>query len=504
MYMDFDDFVLDVCAVRSGSAEQVPDFEARVLDSPAGSTGAVSFTLPSREWRRRTATLFSGEPPPPGAHLADRLAEVGQALADTLFQRPILACWSASLAMSRERGRALRLCLRLPADGPGAGDLHRLPWEALRPERSGGHLLLSRGGYLVRQLAVRGGGRPVPHPPRLRVLAVTADAPGRGALDFESEISGLHAALAGEREIELEVERDVGLGRLAGLLDDSGYHVLHVMAHGGAPSAARGGCLYLPDGRGGVEPVDGERFAGVVDEAPGLRLVFLNACRTAHVADATPFTAVATALVAQAKVPAVIAMHYPIRDAAALSFAEEVYRRIARGDPVDEAVRRGRKRLDRERHDTEWAVPVLFSSLGAVPLFTGAPPLPRRHVFRVLLLGLLTGVLALWLAVGFLGPPERARGPVGEATATSLVLHDDETLDLDSPAGTIAAEFDGVERGVILTVDLDGGGTGEQLVLAPDVFLFDVAGTTWVVEVLEVDDDARRVRLRTPRPWRRP
>jgi hypothetical protein len=73
-----------------------------------------------------------------------------------------------------------------------------------------------------------------------------------------------------------------------------------------------------------------------------------------------PFAGVASALV-MAGVPAVIAMQFPISDAAAIEFAGTFYPRLVDGFPVEAAVAEGRKALrTADTKSWEWATPVLF------------------------------------------------------------------------------------------------------------------------------------------------
>ena len=111
------------------------------------------------------------------------------------------------------------------------------------------------------------------------------------------------------------------------------------------------------------------------DELRLLRLVFLNACKTAATsarAASIRSPGVATSLI-QAGVPAVVAMQFPISDKAAVTFSETFYQSIAKGDPVDVAMAEGRKKL---WHLEEWATPVLFLRSKDGVLFE---PRERQH-----------------------------------------------------------------------------------------------------------------------------
>jgi CHAT domain len=78
------------------------------------------------------------------------------------------------------------------------------------------------------------------------------------------------------------------------------------------------------------------------------------------VAGAHPFAGVATALIKK-RVPAVVAMQFPISDQAAILFARTFYECILLGHTVDAAVVEGRKELHSNKVTaSEWATPVLY------------------------------------------------------------------------------------------------------------------------------------------------
>jgi hypothetical protein len=135
--------------------------------------------------------------------------------------------------------------------------------------------------------------------------------------------------------------------------------------------------LILEDEHGRPDLVTASALADQLRDCTGLRLLFLNACKTAQVFASGPFSGVATALL-QVGIPAVIAMQFPITDAAALAFSEGVYRRLALGDSIDEAVAEGRLAIRRRLPDSlEWGTPVLFLRAPDGRLFLPAKPSGR-------------------------------------------------------------------------------------------------------------------------------
>jgi CHAT domain-containing protein len=78
---------------------------------------------------------------------------------------------------------------------------------------------------------------------------------------------------------------------------------------------------------------------------------------------------VAQALVA-AGLPAVVANQYAVEDAAATTFARELYTQLATGSPLGDAAREARVAVGRERGNLslDWAVPVVFARDPREPL----------------------------------------------------------------------------------------------------------------------------------------
>jgi hypothetical protein len=111
------------------------------------------------------------------------------------------------------------------------------------------------------------------------------------------------------------------------------------------------------------------------------RLVVLNACNTARAAGGEGgggdvfYRGLGSSLI-QAGVPAVVGMQSPIRDEAAVAFAQELYRRLADGWPVDAAVAEGRHALYLATPGSlDWAAPVVLMQMPRADLFapTRAP-----------------------------------------------------------------------------------------------------------------------------------
>jgi tetratricopeptide (TPR) repeat protein len=134
------------------------------------------------------------------------------------------------------------------------------------------------------------------------------------------------------------------------------------MGHGGSVVAQTEKVLFFEAEDGGEAPIRGEDLVNTIADSPTLRLVVLNACKSAMVPqmEFDAFAGVANTLVLGG-MPAVIAMQHSISDAAAITFSRAFYQHLSAGDPVDAAVTEGRKAVHSANPASmEWATPVLF------------------------------------------------------------------------------------------------------------------------------------------------
>lgn len=484
--MEYQPFIVRLGAGPAG-------VEARVIESPMGNGVAVPFENPfTPRDLDRIASRFEAaarEPPPvsEGRHLAPaapecaaarELEDAGRRLYQALFRGPVEHLWLRSLgSLSGKTEAGLRLELRIdPASGP-LRQLHGLPWELLYPPgRAEGFLCRHRRTTVVRHLELPRPRETPPLPSPLRVLLVAPSSAGAAPLDLDREVRELEAALAARADVRLRRLERPTLDALVAAFDEEPVHVLHFMGHGTFEAGSGRGSLVLEGAGGGAAPVAGEALAGqLADFVPPLRLVFLNACRTAEAAAGAPYAGVATALV-EAGVPAVVAMQYPVSDTAAIAFSAEVYRLLAAAEPVDLAVAAGRKAVVRRRPrgSPEWATPALFlrvpdGRLFAVPEPALAPVDGRRARLAaavVVGLGLMAvagGGLLLWGGAGEQGGRAGGQEPgTADMAAAAEVEEPDSAAveEVEEPpplaAALLGGRSDG-ERGVE-----DAGGEPES------------------------------------------
>jgi formylglycine-generating enzyme required for sulfatase activity len=330
-------------------------YTARVIDSPAGD-GKTAVRLPA---------LRSKDTSPHGARGSRHLRaeessprEDGTELFRAIFKGEVRERWLQSLEKVG-KGRGLRLKLRLE----GVPELVGLPWECLFDPDQNTFLALRVETPVVRYLEVAA--EPLlPEPPiPSKLLVVTANPQGTEQLNIEPEIGKIRQALSplGSR-VRIERLDRPSLADLERRIREC--HVLHFIGH------ASSGALLLESRNGQPRAVDVYDLTGMLAKHHSLRLVVLNTCQGARHSESDAFSGVAQGLV-QKGVPAVIAMRHDISDEAAILFAEELYRSLAQGDSVQEAVALGRKAIFSE-HGEAWSVPALY-------MRQDLSPFPRRR-----------------------------------------------------------------------------------------------------------------------------
>ncbi|WP_164156015.1 CHAT domain-containing protein [Sandarakinorhabdus rubra] len=355
-------------AVRASSSQGTGNASFK---PPFQLSDVIGHAVGPTRWR----SLGTVKPLPPGFATA---RDCGAALFEALFTgevRDVLAATEAEARSLPDTGVRIRLAFDL--GNPATAEVAALPWELMR-RRNDDPLVVTMQTALVRALDVPKPIKPRPLIKPLRILMIRSNPEGTDALGLAREGELLVAALRRLPDIVVDDVAPVP-SAIRDQLGQEDYHVVHYMGHGDY-QADRGGMLLLENEQGAPVRVAGTTFAAWLKDEP-LRLVFLNACETGTTPDgasAHPFCGVAAALI-QSNAPAVVAMQFPISDAAAIEFARTFYTRIARGLPVDAAVAEGRKALFDDEAN-EWATPVLYLRPADGNLFDNAAPEPKRTV----------------------------------------------------------------------------------------------------------------------------
>ncbi|MDF5731838.1 MAG: CHAT domain-containing protein [Rhizonema sp. PD38] len=288
----------------------------------------------------------------------DLLKTLGGDLYQALFPNNINGQLRATMAGAEASDYNVRL--RLVFESP---ELAALPWEFLYDERTNTFLgnntqtVLSR--YIdiplkKRELKARNS--------PLSILLVISSPTNLPQLDVAGEERLLRSALAKHVEagtIQLDVLPEPTRSNINQKLRKKPYNIFHFIGHGIFENNK--GYISLVDDNGEEKRLDDESFANFFLGNSNLGLAVLNSCQGATVSNSQAFAGIASNLVRRG-IPAVVAMQYSIKDTTAKLFADEFYRTLALGWPVDAAIQTTRNAISQEvgLEERDFATPVLY------------------------------------------------------------------------------------------------------------------------------------------------
>ncbi len=360
-------------------AYEYEDFDIRILEGegspiveafyePLGRAQAPLGREVTSQSTRDLVQQIATRPEAPG--FGKLFVQLGTWLYESLFQGEVRDHWLQAMSRAESAGRGLRL--RLIVDPP---EIAALPWEFLfHPERQF-FLATNFRTPLVRYLDQRAFPpvEPLQVDPPLRMLVVI---PQKTGLDVEAERSVIEKGLSRMPRGSLEVEyldEDVTLDHLADVVQERGFHILHYIGHGDFDRSSHEGYLLLNKSDGSDDWISQVQFGALILNQQSLRLVVLNACKSAEVSATQAFAGMAPKLVASG-VPAVAAMQYEILDRDALAFARTFYRTLSGGEwagQADIALANARNRLLALYPDSRgFGTPVLYLRAKGGKLFS--------------------------------------------------------------------------------------------------------------------------------------
>jgi CheY-like chemotaxis protein len=286
------------------------------------------------------------------------LKNLGNKLFQALFPTAIRGHLRATMAgaAASERGVRLRLIFEDP-------ELAALPWEFLYDADTNTFLGNDTQTALSHYIDVPLQRREIrAAQPPLKILLVIASPKDLPQLDAAGEERLIREALArhiNEGRIELDVLDQATIRNINQKLHEKPYNVLHFIGHGAFENEK--GFIALVDEDGKARLLDDENFANFFLGNRNLGLVVLNSCEGAEVSSNQIFAGIAPHLVRRG-IPAVVAMQYSILDSTAKLFADEFYRTLALGWPVDAAIQATRNAISIEvgLDKRDFATPVLY------------------------------------------------------------------------------------------------------------------------------------------------
>ncbi|NJK79141.1 MAG: CHAT domain-containing protein [Chloroflexaceae bacterium] len=298
-------------------------------------------------------------------------AEYGRELSAGLFaDEPVRAAFGRAQSIATTHEVPLRV--RLFID-PAARDLHELRWETLRDPTTNTMLGTNERILFSRYLS-SGSWRPVRLRPRtgLRVLVLVANprnladyTPGGRRLapvDIDAELLRARIGMEGMQITPITEQGTVTINNLVQHLRD-GYDMLYLVAHGALVSGEPR--LWMEDSDGLANVVSGNELVERLNELPTLpRLVVLASCQSAGSGsvgrDTEQTLAALGPRLAEAGIPAVLAMQGNVALLTLEHFMPAFFRELQRDGLVDRAMTAARS-LVRDAND--WWMPVLFMRL---------------------------------------------------------------------------------------------------------------------------------------------
>lgn len=338
--------------------------ERRVsTESDQGSE--VSADIPPDRLRRDTIGIFEQWLRQGKITERRELQVLGSHLYSMLFNGPIEDSFRRMLG-AVPQGQRLRLLLVFKKE---ALPLARLPWEYLyRPddETERGYFLSTHVDLVLSRYMRLNKPRPnlAPAEGPLQILIVRSQPPQLAPVLDTAVIERIQQV----PETRCEVFDQPTIERFTEKLEERVHanaapHVIHFLGHGRF-AADKGQIAFLKPNGTEADWVSDQQFAETfVNTRCVPRLVFLHLCEGGVVDFTANFAGLAPQLVL-AGVPAVVAMQYPITNAAAITFSCAFYREVARGEPIDYAVQSGRWRItleDGNAYNTRvFGTPVLY------------------------------------------------------------------------------------------------------------------------------------------------
>jgi hypothetical protein len=308
----------------------------------------------------------------------------GRVLSKSLFAPQVERAFNIARTLAQSDDLPLRVRLRID---PSAPELHGVWWETLRDPKDGSALLMDYSILFSRYLSSLDW-RPVGIRPKseLRALAVIAnpsdlsefeaDRRSLPAIDVVEELNRAKHAMGRTPVTALASGGRATLARVASELRN-GHDILYLVCHGyfvdGEPQ------ILLEDSSARAHRVAGVEFVDALrDLERPPRLVVLVSCHTAGLGEETSSDhhgalAALGPRMAEAGIPAVLAMQGRVSMATMEQFIPVFFEELHRDGQIDRAMTVARRAV-RDRHD--WWVPVLFMRLKTgrfwyAPGFTG-------------------------------------------------------------------------------------------------------------------------------------
>jgi len=273
----------------------------------------------------------------------------------------------------------------------------------------------------------------------LMILGVLPDDPDTTPAEEIKCISEVFETQLGVNKFHLEILPASEYRKIQERISNGRFDVIHYFGHAGFDYGRGEGFLSIA--RRGAKPskIWAINLANIL-MGSGVRLVFLNACKTAQGSPTdSPGRSSVAATLLNAGIPAVIGTQFSLPDVSAHALSSTIYNALAIGLPIGEAVRGGRNAMPLAENSDffDWGIPVLYSTDPGQIVFPSKGNGPKwTPSFKKAITSDKLSLARLFGSGTIAGAPsvvvERTRAPSNDKRVKVALL------DIDSKVGSLA------------------------------------------------------------------
>ena len=299
--------------------------------------------------------------------------KLGEALFEAIFD-DVLCQEFVNFYQEAVRNKQQLLRIELDVDEKRMPEVAALPWEfmCLPASANLGDRWLATDPNLVfsRRRALWHPAKPIQlaEDEKLRIALAISAPQDLGHVEYEEVWEALESLVQEQAErIELlPILNPATTNAIDKLLEEQRPHIFHFIGHGRMQNETgeEVGQIALVNkvfNKNKALWMDAGSFSELFNQWSRLGIVLLQACESGMLSPSKAFAGAASKIV-QMNIPIVVAMQYEVSNMTASLFACEFYKRLAKGEAVDIAVQKARRRigLDTVYRKRDFATPVIF------------------------------------------------------------------------------------------------------------------------------------------------
>ena len=324
-------------------------YRSRIEESPAGASrgSGTDFDLPApREggYPKFIKDVDAGTLP------EAELREFGKTLFQNVFAGTVGQAFEGARAWGKSRKAFLRLAVS--ALSP---ELVQVPWEYLHDGNN--YLLAQPQTHIVRVLDELPQ-EMAPFRPFRRLLLAVANPRGQQRFDSDAHIATMQDLL-GAMGAQAIVVSPASKATLSQAIEDEDFDAFYFLGHGQIDSSD-GSQILLENMHGDPDPLSAATLAKWLGgHRKQIYFAFFNSCYTGATDLSGTFAGVAQRILADGRIPAVVAQQAPVLAQQSMKVAEAFLRSVGRGDSPETAITFARSAAE----NVTWGIPVLYTHL---------------------------------------------------------------------------------------------------------------------------------------------